>query len=127
MEQMRRLKPGQCLPCGCEVIDIAWTQSQASDMFYKALAGILQVSEDEAKKIQPWIKLLDLPMDTRSLRRLRDKFWFPDGAHISEEMRDLEEGDKVRQLPETVGQFIEEILSLHSGLSYRECNAHWCP
>ena len=127
LDQMKQLKRGQCLPCGCQVTDIAWTREQASAEFYNALAQVLEVSEAEAKNIPDKVRLQELPLSTKSLRRLRDKFWMPDGSYGSEELRDSEEGDKVRQLPETISHFIKEILSLHSGMSYAECSDHWCP
>ena len=127
LTQMRQLKPGQCLPCGCEVLDVAWTLEQARAKFYKALAEIMQVSENDARKVPDEFRLQDLPLGTKSLRRLRDKFWFPDMSSGSEEIRDAEEGDKVLQLPETVGDFITNILTLHSGMSYKDCSEHWDP
>lgn len=124
---LQKMQPGQCLPCGCQVTSVPWSRHQVVDTFYKALAEVLQVSEDNAKKISEETRLLELPLAIKSLRRLRDKFWFPDGSSGSEEIRDVEEGDKVRQLPETIGQFIQQILSPHSGISYIECSEHWCP
>ncbi|MDO8495279.1 MAG: hypothetical protein Q7S32_01980 [bacterium] len=125
--QLQQLKPGQCLSCGCMVLDIKWTRQQAAEAFYKALAEVMQVTEDIATRVEGPTKLLDLPLVTKSLRRLRDKFWLPDGSLGSAEGRDAEEGDKVRQLPETIGEFINQILSLHSGMSYTECSEHWTP
>ena len=127
LEQLRQLSCGQCLPCGCEVIDAAWTRELASIKFCKALAEIMEVSEDDAKKIPHVTRLLELLPNMKSLRCLRDKFWIPDGSFASEEHRDAEEGAKVLQLPETIGEFIDDILNLHSGISYIECYEHWCP
>ncbi len=127
MKQLEQLKPGQCLPCGCMVQDVKWTKQQAVDAFYKVLAGIMQVSEEDARKVPEWEKLLALPLETKALRRLRDKFWLPDGSLGSAEGRDAEEGEKVRHLPETVGEFITKILKMHVGMSWTECGEHWCP
>ncbi len=127
IEQLEKLKPGQCLPCGCMVEDVKWTKAQAAEAFYKVLAEIMQVSEEQSRRIEEQIRLLDLPLEIKSLRRLRDKFWLPDGSLGSAEGRDAEEDDKVRQLPETVGDFIANILRLHSGMSYTECSDHWTP
>ncbi len=127
MKQMERLARGQCLPCGCEVTHTAWTENQASAAFYKALADVLAVSEDQAENIPKGTRLQELPLSIKSLRRLRDKFWIPDGSSVSEEIRDAEEGDKVLQLPETIADFTSQILKLHSGMSYMECTEHWVP
>ncbi len=127
MEQLQQLDRGQCLPCGCMVQDVGWTRQQAAAAFYKALAEIMQVPEGQISKVGGSIKLLDLPLTTKSLRRLRDKFWLPDGSLGSEEGRDKEEGETVRQLPATVGDFIARILSIHSGMFYTECSEHWAP
>ncbi len=127
MTQLQQLGPGQCLSCGCMVLDIKWTRKQAEDAFCKALAEIMQVTENDTRRLQDDVKLLDLPLSTKSLRRLRDKFWLPDGSFGSEELRDKVEGDIVRQLPETVGQFLNQVLNVHCGMSYSECSTHWCP
>jgi|GEM_PF-6037208 len=125
--QLQKLSPGQCLPCGCEVIEVAWTREQARTEFYKALAEVMEMPEDKAKKIHGRSKLQELPLSTKALRRLRDKFWIPDGSSGSEQIRDSEEGHRVLQLPETIEDFLATILRLHSGMSYRECSMHWCP
>lgn len=126
LKQLEQLTRGQSLPCGCEVTGVSWTQEQASAEFYRAFAGILEISEDDAKKIFYTIRLYNLPLEIKLLRRLRDKFWLPDGSYLSADLRDAQEGDKVLQLPETVGDFINSILSLHSGTSYNECSEHRC-
>lgn len=127
LKQLQQLQRGQCLPCGCEVTAVPWTQEQARAKFCKALSEVMQVSLDDAGKIPDSVRLLDLPLTTKSLRRLRDRFWLPDGSCGSEEVRDEEEGDTVRQLPETIGHFVDTILRINSGISYRECSEHWCP
>jgi hypothetical protein len=127
MGQLEQLKPGQCLPCGCIVLDVKWSREQAVEAFYKALAKIMQVSEEHSRRIEEQTKLLDLPLTTKSLRRLRDQFWLPDGSLGSAKGRDEEEGEVVRQLPETVGEFINQILKVHFGMSWIECTDHWSP
>ncbi len=123
-EQLDTLARGQCLPCGCQVWDVAWTREEASLAFIKGLAEVLGVSEEQANKIPTETKMTDLPLDIKSLRRLRDKFWIPDGSYGSSELRDAEEGEKVKQLPETVGSFVAEILRIHCGISWRSCCEH---
>lgn len=34
LEQLRQLKRGQCLPCGCEVLDTTWTREEAREAFF---------------------------------------------------------------------------------------------
>jgi hypothetical protein len=127
MGQMRQLTRGQCLPCGCEVTDTAWTLERANAEFYRAFAKILGVEEDKVRRVPDTTLLRDLPLSTESLRRLRDTFWIPSGSSNSAKIRDVEEGDEVSQLPETIGDFIEKLLSLHFGVSYVECSEHWSP
>ncbi len=128
-EQMQQLKPGQCLPCGCEVTAVPWTHEEVSAAFYKALAEIIGVPEDKVARMPETTRPEDLPLTRTSLRQLRDKFWLPDGSYGSEKLREIEEeqNDEVRQLPETVGDFINKILRAHSGVSFRECPEHWSP
>ncbi len=125
LNQLKQLKRGQCLPCGCEVLSPAWTRDDAITAFYKSLAEIMQTPEKEAKKITGEFKLQDLPLNIISLRRLRDKFWIPDGSHGSAEKRDLEEGNHVLQLPETINEFIDKILNIRSGVCLVACYHHW--
>ncbi len=127
VEQMKHLKAGQCLPCGCEVTRTAWTREEANGKFYVAFAAMLGISESQSRLISLETRFADLPVSIKQLRRLRDTFWFPDGSSGSPDARDAEEGDEVRQLPETVGDFITELLKIHSGYSYSECSDHWCP
>ena len=126
-EQIKQLKKGQCLPCGCEVIDTAWTKEEARNKFLKALAEVMQVCEEEVSKIPSPTRILDLRLDTKSLRRLRDKFWLPDNSCASAELRDKEESSEVVQLPETIGGFIIRLLAIHSGTTIMQCSDCWCP
>ena len=128
-EQLQQLKPGQCLSCGCEVTAVPWTREEASAEFYKTLTEIMRVPVDKVARMSEATRPEDLPLSRKSLRQLRDKFWLPDGSYGSEKLREIEEeqNDEVRQLPETVGDFINKILSLHSGISFRECSEHWSP
>ncbi len=122
--QLEQLKRGESLPCGCKVMDTAWTREEARIKTYKRLAEVLNVSEVQAAKIPEGILLRELPLSTKSLRRLRDKFWFPDGSLGSEEGRDAEEGETVLGLPKTIGDFITKLLEIHSGISYYACASH---
>ena len=127
IEQMQQLKRGQCLPCGCEVTDAPWTEEEARTAFNQTLARIMGVAENKMRRVPATTRLQDLPLCTKSLRRLRDAFWIPDGSSGSEKIRDAEEGDNVPDLPETVGDFVQAILSLHAGMSYTVCGEHWSP
>ncbi len=128
-KQLQQLKPGQCLPCGCEVTAAPWTHEEASAAFYKALAEIMDVPEDKVVRMPEATRPEDLPLTRKSLRQLRDRFWLPDGSYGSAKLREIEEeqNDEVRQLPETVGDFIKKILGVHSGISFTECSEHWSP
>jgi len=127
MTQLEHLQGGQCLQCGCLVLDTAWTRDQARETFYRAFARIMEMSYEDAINLSELTRLLDLPLEVASLRQLRNAFWIPDGSLSTPEGRDLEEGDLVSQLPETIGQFISKLTSLHSGMSYVECSGHWTP
>ena len=124
---LEKLERGQCLPCGCVVLDASWTLAQARDEFYKALAAIMGVPEDKVVRMSDATRIVDLPLDTTSLRRLRDTFWIPDGSYGSAELRDKEEGGTVLQLPKTIGEFVNQIRSVHSGTSIAECRDCWTP
>ncbi len=125
--QLRQLKRGQCLPCGCEVTSTPWTKEEARAALYEALAVALKVSVGQAQKIPEGTGMRELPLATTPLRRLRDKFWIPDGSSGNPDVRDREEGDMVRQLPETIADFIKTILKIHAGTGWMVCTEHWSP
>lgn len=127
IEQLGHLKAGQCLPCGCEVLDTAWTREQAREAFYRAFARTMEVPYDDAMTLSELTRLRDLPLSVVQLRRLRDAFWLPDGSLGTEEERDREEGDRIPQLPDTIGAFVTRIAGMHTGMSYSECPDHWSP
>lgn len=127
VEQLHHLRAGQCLPCGCEVMDTTWTREQAREAFYRAFAQAMEMPYEDAVLMSELTRLRDLPFSTVQLRRLRDAFWIPDGSSGSAENRDREEGDRVPQLPDTIGAFITSIAKMHTGMSYSECSDHWSP
>lgn len=127
VQALEKLGRGECLPCGCQVTDVPWTREQTAEKLYRKLAEVMEITEEEAKRVPETIRCLDLPLSAKQLRRLRDEFWLPDGSLGSEEGRDAEEGETVRQLPATVGEFIDQIKRMHCGISYTECSEHWNP
>ena len=130
MEQMQQLRRGQCLPCGCEVTDVAWTRDYARTKFYRALSEVLEIAEDDAKKIQEGIKLELLPLNTQSLRRLWGKFWVACDVDLdmsSGEVKYQVPDEKLPKIPPTIREFIDDLVKHHSGVSYSECSEHWCP
>jgi len=123
------LKAGQCLPCGCAAYSVPWNKEEATAAFYKAFTEVTGIAEESAKLLPQNTKLRRLPLDAKTLRRLRDTFWIPSGSYGSAHMRDAEEGEKVLQLPDTIADFIKDLVSMHSGYSVHECMEHdsWCP
>jgi len=125
--QLKQLQRGQCLPCGCEVIRPSWTLAHAAAKFYKALAEIEGKSEEYVRSLPDDLPFAEMELETKALRRLRDKFWIPDGSSRSAEQRDLEEGEKVLQMPVTIRGFIEKLQNINSGIIYVQCPDHWLP
>ncbi len=126
-ERLRQLKKGQCLPCGCEVLDTTWSREEARETFFRVFARVMNMPYDDAVLLSELTRFQDLPLGVVQLRRLRDAFWIPDGSLTSEDGRDREEGERVPQLPDTVGAFISRIVQMHTGMSYSECSDHWSP
>jgi hypothetical protein len=133
-ERQKRMKVGEKLPCGCEVVRPAWTREETRNAVYEALSETLADGTDAGEIIFSLVDsgedtpLRSLGLDTKSLRKFWGKFFVATDVPMTKQ----EDGsnkymvgdDHLPKIPETIGDMIEEVFSLHQNPTFKACWPH---
>ena len=128
VDELRKLKKGERLPCGCEVLDTPWTREYAKTKVYGALAE--RLSKD-SQDIPEETTFASLGLTQKQLRELWGDFFVACDVDFKRDkdgnLEYLCDDSKLPPIPPAIREFIDEVQNLHSGLSYKECLSHWAP
>lgn len=128
-EEMRKMRKGDKLSCGCEVIIACLSYEEAKQRVYAGLARALSGGIEDAQSIPEETTFASLGLDGKQLRKLETTFFI----HCDVNIREDKDGNVEYRVPEsklppvapTIAELAKQVENPGAGPRFKSCDEHW--
>jgi hypothetical protein len=128
-EEMRKMRKGDKLSCGCEVAIACLSYEEAKQKVYTALARALSRSLEDTQNIPEETTFASLGLEGKQLRKLEARFFI----HCDVDVRRDKDGNmeyrvsdsKLPPVPPTIAGLAKAVERPWAGPLFQKCDEHW--